>query len=203
MLLRCRVNLVYMIDAMIDAITQALNHADLWLFRAINSSGQMPWLDWLMTAITTTNNWRIVLIAGLVMLVWRGRREGRWCAATLVVGVGLADLASHHLLKETIHRLRPFEVLPDVVQLVGTGGGSFPSNHAMNLALAATVLGAYYPRWTFYFALIPLVVGVSRIYCGVHWPSYVLAGWLLGMGLGWCAVKLTQRWKGLPPARRL
>lgn len=179
-----------------------VEQADTWLLYAINHGLSVQFLDPVFIAITTSRYWIPVWIVLLLWLVWKGGVEGRWCAATLVVSVALLDPMSHHLLKETIARLRPYEVLPDIHRLVGSGGGSFPSNHAMSTAAAATILGAYYRRWRWVFYSVSFVIGFSRLYCGVHWPSDVVCGWALGILAGGGLIMLTRRWRGVPSVVR-
>lgn len=175
-----------------------MEQVDRWLFYVVNHGMSNPVFDWFFVAITTTWHWYPVWAAMLIWLCWKGGRSGRWCAATLVVAVALLDPLSHHFLKETVQRLRPYAALPDVYQLVGSGGGSFPSNHAMNNAAMATVLCAYYPRKRWWFILGAALIGFSRVYCGVHWPTDVLAGFGIGVLVAGGLVMLTRLWKGVP-----
>ena len=80
---------------------------------------------------------------------------------------------------------------PDIVtHLVNTYSTSFPSGHAMNSAIVYLTLGALLARAEgdrtvrIYLMAVPLLltllIGFSRIYLGVHWPSDVLAGWCVG-----------------------
>ena len=115
-------------------------------------------MDAVFPAITNTSYWRPVYAVALVLLIWKGGVRGRWAAGTLIVMVSLLDPLSTHFLKETIGRLRPYDVLPDVHQLVSSGSGSFPSNHALNNAAAATVLTFYYPRLMWLWIGIALLI---------------------------------------------
>jgi undecaprenyl-diphosphatase len=169
-----------------------LLHLDTWLFYAVNNGWSNPVFDVFFAAITNTAYWRPVYVLGIVVLVWRGGAGGRWCAGALLVVAAVVDPLSSALLKETIHRLRPFEVLGSVHQLVGTGGGSFPSNHALNNAAAANILTAYYPRWKWLWISLAALIGLSRIYCGVHWPTDVLGGFAIGVLVGGGLVMLAR-----------
>jgi len=106
------------------------------------------------------------------------------------------------LLKAGIDRPRP-ELVTHLAQETSL---SFPSGHAMISALVFLTLGALvsrvvHGRTTKIYVLslavvITLLVGVSRIYLGVHWPSDVLAGWCAGFAwamLWWLAARLLQR----------
>jgi undecaprenyl-diphosphatase len=110
------------------------------------------------------------------------------------------------LLKLGIDRPRP-QVVPHLVDVHTL---SFPSGHAMLSAVTYLTLGALAARFldrratrVYVLALAVLVtfmVGVSRVYLGVHWPSDVLAGWCAGFAwamLWWLAARLLQRRKAL------
>lgn len=181
---------------------EALFNVDEWIFYAINSGLSNPLFDFLMPIITTTKWWYPVYAIGigwLIVLGWQHRstpkgREYFWCVALLLLSVAILDQSSHRLLKEGIHRLRPYEVLGSVRQLVGSGGGSFPSNHAMNNAAVAIILTWFFPRRRMVFWTVAIAIAFSRIYCGVHYPSDVLGGIAIGVLGGWVAIAVARRW---------
>jgi undecaprenyl-diphosphatase len=124
-----------------------------------------------------------VMVLLLAMLMWRRRPD-------LALGAGVAVIGSwvsvNVVLKPLVDRARP----PVADRLVFPGDASFPSGHAANaasawLALAWVVASAVQGRaakcvvWSVAGAVVALV-GVSRLYLGVHWPSDVLAGWAVG-----------------------
>ena len=115
-------------------------------------------------------------------------------AASVVTGMIVSIL-----LKEIFQRPRP-EIVPQVAYASHT---SFPSGHSMMSALTYLTLAAILARsqgrtrlkaWFFLMAaLATLLVGISRVYLGVHWPSDVLAGWMAGAV--WAILcSLTARW---------
>lgn len=168
---------------------------DTFLFYAINDGTSNALFDAVMPVITSTAVWRPIYAAIILWLLIFGKTKGRWCALGLLVAVAILDPLSTVLLKEPIGRLRPYDVLPDVFKLVGSGGGSFPSNHALNNAAAATIASAYYPRAKWVLWSIVLLICFSRVYVGVHWVSDVLAGaaigTIAGVGMLWLLNKVT------------
>lgn len=159
---------------------------DLAGFHWINQGWSSPVLDPVMAFLSGNRLFAPTLVAVAVGLLWKGGRRG----LVFVVVLGLAAAAANALvvepLKDGVARLRPYAALEEFVLRVGRGNprGSFPSAHALNSALIATVTGWYYRR-TLWLG-IPAAAGValSRVYNGVHFPSDVLAGASLGVASG-------------------
>lgn len=159
---------------------------DQELFRLVNGGPHAPWVDalaWGLSYPPLPALWMAVL-AGVV--VWARGRAGVRAVLLVGVAVGIADLVAAGLLKPWIDRLRPCFVLPDVRLLVPhqSHSPSFPSNHAANCFAAAAVLASLGPRFARVSFLLAAMVALSRVYLGVHYPFDVLAGALLGLGVG-------------------
>lgn len=87
------------------------------------------------------------------------------------------------LLKISIQRERPFDAYPDKVTKYSSGGSySMPSGHTSTIFAAATSVSLLYPKWYIIAPsyLFAASVGYSRMYLGVHYPSDVLIGALIG-----------------------
>ncbi|EQB18265.1 phosphatase PAP2 family protein [Sphingobium lactosutens] len=132
---------------------------------------------------------RITLLTVVLMpLIWAGyRRSAMWLAAMMAGGT-LLNLA----LKQVFAAPRP-DLLPhlDIVHTY-----SFPSGHSagnmMFFGALAMLAGRCRAYWSAGVAI--LLIGVSRVWLGVHWPSDVLAGWIEGLGwLAFCAIWLPAR----------
>lgn len=172
-----------------------LTEADLALFRWINQDLANDFLDGLMPLMSGKD----LLPIGFLMvafLAWKMGRRGLAAVCCLAIIVGLGEGLVLSPLKDWLGRPRPFASLPDVRLLVGRGGsGSLPSAHAANWFCVTTILALF---WRPTLALtLPLacLVSLSRVYNGVHYPSDILLGALLGAlyGAGGVLV-LEQTW---------
>jgi Membrane-associated phospholipid phosphatase len=98
-------------------------------------------------------------------------------------------------LKHAVNRARPFETYPDIQKLSAGGSSSFPSGHTSDAFSTATSLSLAFPKW---YVIAPsytyaALVGYSRMHLGVHYPSDVLAGAVVGAGSAFLCYK-AQKW---------
>jgi membrane-associated phospholipid phosphatase len=132
---------------------------------------------------------RLLLVAlVLVPLIWRGARGRALWLVLVVIGGTLLNLG----LKQIFAAPRP-DLLPhlDIVHTY-----SFPSGHsAGNMIFFGAVAMLARRRWGYVSAAAVIaLIGVSRVWLGVHWPSDVTAGWIEGLGwLALCAIWLPAR----------
>jgi undecaprenyl-diphosphatase len=134
--------------------------------------------------------------------------DGKSHMAVFAAGSVTGGMIVSSLLKDIFQRPRP-EIVPHVAYAAST---SFPSGHSMMSAVTYLTLAALLARsqerkrLKAYFlllaALLTLMVGVSRVYLGVHWPTDVLAGWMAGAVwamLCWLVARWLQTRKTLEP----
>lgn len=157
--------------------------ADESVFHALNRAGSNVFLDALMTAFTVVMGISFVM-ATFAIGLWLRRRKD--LAIDYLVLIALASVLAE-VIKIVTDRQRPFDVLPNVntiswLGLTSASGPSFPSGHAARaFAVAALLSFGRGPRiYVISFALAGCVA-VSRVYLGLHWPSDVLFGALLGI----------------------
>jgi undecaprenyl-diphosphatase len=157
-----------------------LLNIDQAVFLFINGSLANPITDALMPVIT--NDWLLRIVYGLALigLLVAGRGRFVWVVVFSALVVALSDQSSSAWLKPAFERLRPCKVI-DVHLLVGCGAGySFPSSHATNLFGQAVFFGLLYKKSLPYLLTFAFLVGVSRIFVGVHYPLDIIGGTILG-----------------------
>jgi membrane-associated phospholipid phosphatase len=180
-----------------------LQTLDTHLFLFVNRSLANPFFDWLMPVLSGSSgamHWFVLVVAVLAIAALAfGNTRLRLCALFMVLVVVLGDPLIVNTIKHAVARPRPFVVLPEarVFGVVGKGyvppqemaantgsRNSMPSAHAANWFAVTMVAFLFYRRsWRF---MLPMAAAVSfsRVYNGVHYPSDVLAGAILGAGYG-------------------
>jgi undecaprenyl-diphosphatase len=108
-----------------------------------------------------------------------------------VMAAFLIELSLQKGIKRMIRRPRPFMTIPGIRNLVKPPDDfSFPSGHTASAFLMSLILGHFYPLALIPCILLAGVIGLSRIYNGVHYPGDVLAGMLLGILSATAGLKL-------------
>ncbi len=146
----------------------------------------------------------VFAVAGFLLL------QGLWRRALFVTIASLGGWFINEALKELFQRARP-DIVPHLREVMTM---SFPSGHAMQSAVVYLTLGALsmhiaQRRLTKFFCmsvamLATALVGASRVYLGVHYPTDVLAGWLIGLSwalLCWMIERSLERQTGLKRER--
>ena len=151
-----------------------------------------PVLTPVFTVITTLGNGAVIwiLISLCLLLSKKTQKTAFMCAVAMLVSLLVNNLA----LKNIVGRIRPYEMVQGLIPLIGRPRDySFPSGHTASSFAAAWVL---YRRLPKRFGIPALVlaglIGVSRLYVGVHYPTDVLAGFISGIGCGCIACVLVS-----------
>ncbi len=139
-----------------------------------------PILDSIMIAITKFGDGGRGWIAiGMLLLLFKRTRN---CGLCMLLTMGVCWLTGELGLKMLIRRLRPCQVDASVRMLISTPGGySFPSGHTMNSFAAATSIFMHHRRPGIAALIFAMLIGFSRMYLFVHYPTDVLGGLVLGV----------------------
>src|SRR5581483_3814249 len=142
-----------------------------------------PWLTTFMMIITNLGRPIALLIGSILFVMYlytKSKKDSLIFSAILYSGIVL-----NLLLKDMFHRPRP-TLMPLITEI----GYSFPSFHAMNSFVFYTAIAYFYLRSTSKYkrtfhisilcAIMILLIGISRIYLGTHYPSDVIAGYFAG-----------------------
>jgi undecaprenyl-diphosphatase len=194
---------------------EALQAADTAILLFINRTLSTPLGDFLWPLITDYDKLlpvRIVLIGIWLYLLVKGGTRGRTVALLLLPVILLADQLSSSVIKILVDRPRPCHLIgglpampvpampvpavPGIHLLVDCGSGkSFPSSHAVNNFAVAVLISRYYPRGRWALFAWAALVALSRPAVGVHYPSDIVGGALLGTAVslaviaGWTVVQ--------------
>jgi undecaprenyl-diphosphatase len=184
-----------------------LQTLDTNLFLFLNRSLVNPVFDWLMPILSGSGGFKngflaVAILTGIAILVF-GKSRARICVLMLPLIVGTNDGLICNTLKHAVARPRPFVTLPQARVFGKIGDGyvppeinaagvdmaagkgshnSMPSSHAANWFCATMVLFLFYRKSLWFMLPLALGVSFSRIYNGVHYPSDVLAGAIVGAG---------------------
>ena len=180
-----------------------LQTLDTAVFRFFNDTLKNPVFDVLMPWLSGNILFVPLLVVGTIWLIWKQRRKGVLCFAMLAIVLPLGDSKVCRTLKLAIARPRPFVTLSEVRQPPGVPPASpyasMPSSHAANWFAGAMIAWIYFRRSARVVVPLAVAVSISRVYNGVHYPSDILAGAILGAGYGAMAVYVLEnlwRWLG-------
>lgn len=198
---------------------------DQHLFLFLNADRGWPVVDTLWAILSSFDFWLPLFVLAGLLTAWRGGFRARAMLACLLLSVGLMEGLFINPAKSAFGRPRPVNTLPEArsVSLASVTprllavlhpprikpakvdspprpGKSFPSGHTSNMFCFATVLTVFYGRRGALFFLPAVLVGISRITTGSHWPSDVLFTAALSVALTLALLKLyAMLWRTLAP----
>lgn len=172
----------------------AAQNADIELLRSINVSRNTS-LDASMKLISNTEDFISIGLPVSIVIASYVKHDKVLFQHGINMGLALAaSAASTYILKRVVNRPRPSYTYPDIQALESYKYFSFPSGHTSNAFCTATSFSLNFKRW---YYVVPAfawagVVGYSRMHLGVHYPSDVLAGALLGAGSAYATYQVNK-----------
>lgn len=132
----------------------------------------------------------VMLGVGLIKKDSVLKRNALYTGASVIATLGITTVVKHF-----VNRDRPFITYAYIQKAASGESPSFPSGHTSNAFAAATTISLIYPKW---YVIAPAylwagTVAYSRVDLGMHYPSDVLAGALIGAGTSFLCHKINQR----------
>lgn len=177
---------------------EALLNLDGGFLLFLQESVRNPLLDRLMIGITSLGDdgWIWILATILLLIPKKTRKVGVLSAVALLGSL----LINNYLIKNIVQRPRPFVTFQELQIIIPTPSEfSFPSGHTSSSFAAAAVFYRHLPKKLgIPSVILACLIGFSRLYVGVHYPTDVLAGAVMGILLSYLAEflvsRLAERW---------
>ena len=120
-----------------------------------------------------------ILLSLILMIPRKTRRMGITCGVAMVIGLVVTNL----VIKNWVARVRPYELISELELMVGRADDwSFPSGHTTNSLAAAWVIFRMAPKkYGIPTLVLAILISLSRLYVGIHYPTDVLGGALIGI----------------------
>jgi membrane-associated phospholipid phosphatase len=167
--------------------TLCSQNIDIRLLRTFNSPTDLP-SDKFFQFMSNSDAWIVAGIPlGMGVFAKIKHDDQLFRNACVVVAATAINAGITTVIKYSVNRDRPFVTYPDIAKKSRAVSASFPSGHTASSFATATSLSLTYKKW---YIIIPSytwagTVGYSRMHLGVHYPSDVLAGALIGSGSAW------------------
>ena len=173
---------------MIDTIVEIDKHMMVFLNKTISNSI----FDFMMPIITNQN---FLVFSGLTLigyLAYYGGKRGRITIVLLLIAASFSDAICFQVIKPWVGRIRPSHDFYEYINLLVSKGGkySFPSNHAANSFVFATVLSYFYEKNKTYLYVLASAIAFSRVYVGVHYPLDIVFGSIIGYIISWIILSI-------------
>jgi undecaprenyl-diphosphatase len=166
---------------------------DLYLFNLVNSlAGRLAWLDYFAMFCAEYLGYVLLVILAL-FLIFNYKKYWRMVLEAVIAAV-ITRFILTDLIRALWFRPRPFvalHFLPLISQ--SPTEASFPSGHASFFFALSTIVYFYNKKAGILFYVASIFIVIARVFTGVHWPSDILAGAILGILMGWLLNMLFRR----------
>lgn len=168
-----------------------MNEAELNILWWIREHLTHPFLDTVMPYISSlARHGEFWILVALILVCFKKTRK-----AGVAMGIAMAAgyLIGNIGMKNLFARTRPYDVAEVELLVAKLHDFSFPSGHTLVSFEAATALWFYHRKWGVAAFALATLIGVSRLYLFVHYPTDVLVGAVMGVGIGLAACFVTNR----------
>ena len=180
---------------------QSIENIDISILEFIRNNINSFFLDNVMVFISTLGDYGIIWIAAALAFLFL--KKDKACGGGILISLALSGLIGNLFLKTLIARERPFTLSPELELLIAPPTDySFPSGHTLSSFAAATVMFRHNKKIGGCAYALVTAMAFSRLYLYVHYPTDILAGIILGIGIGFAAVFLWNKIK-IPKNRTL
>ena len=186
-----------LITSVMSPLLQQFHELDIQLLRGLYEN-RNPIFDSTFIVITDSAAALAFGIPGVLIIAGLLRKNRRqWVnALTVIIAVAIAAIVAN-IIKFSLDTPRPYEIYPFIEKLSSGGSPSFPSGHTTDAFAFAVAAGLVYSKW---YILLPgliwaTLVGISRMWLGVHYPSDVIAGAILGTACALLYFGLNKKYK--------
>ena len=159
---------------------ETIQSIDFSILNFIYDNFRCAFLNPIMVLISNLGNGGFIFIVATIILLLnkKTRKIGLTFAISLIIGFIIVNL----IMKPTIARIRPYEINQAVILLSGKMHDySFPSGHTLAGFEFATAVFLYNKKWGLISYIFALLMGFSRLYLYVHFPTDVICGAILGV----------------------
>ena len=167
---------------------------DLFLFQKINQyAAKWVWLD--VLGIFFAKYFEYFLIFILLLYLVRNFWKNWRMAAKAIISAVLARFILAEIIRLIFPRPRPFVENSVNLLLKHSPTASFPSGHAAFYFAISTIIYSYNKKLGFFFFASSFLIVLARVFSGLHWPSDILAGAIVGIFSGWLINKILKNKK--------
>ena len=169
-----------------------MNSFETEILKFINQTISNSFLDGIFVFVSEVGNKGIlwIIITVIFLMFNKTRKAGICCAISLIMCLAVGN----GILKPVIGRIRPYDFdtsLKIIIPMLSDA--SFPSGHTLAAFAFASSASIHLRKYRLVFFAAATLMGISRIYLCVHYPTDVIAGAVIGYGFGIISNKICER----------
>lgn len=164
-----------------EDLIKLLKGFDTFFIKLINGRMKNKYLDYFMYRVTDLGGAIFTSVFSLAIIIF-GNSATRFMGLEAITALGLSQ-AIVQILKRGFGRERPYKMVKNINTFeIELKDYSFPSGHTTASFCMAATLAFNMPRIAVFLYIMAMIIGISRIYLAVHYPTDVVVGIILGVG---------------------